>query len=512
MATINPDSIQISENPSKPGFSKDSRYGLIAIMLGMTICFSTLWRFPYQVASFGGMAFVIIYIVMLIFFVYPALTAEWGLGRFTNSGPEEAYDKLHLPKAVSYLLFFIVFAIGSYFIVWVGWIIEYAFKSLTDPALVQNGISSTSYFSSNVVNQPLMQLLFAGIVLLLIAPVLLKGSKSIERISSIVVPIFFCFIVGITLFIFIQPGILPSMVAFLSSFNMSQITPYTFVAALGQAFFSLCLGGTYMVLYSSYMKKSSKHDIPVNAGLTIIGNTLASLLSMFLVFGIIIYSSLGLSTFSSFGPGLLFSAIPEAFQSLPLPVFFRQILLFLFFSMFFLSAFLPMVAILEVLVVFVSKKLKIGRMKAFISLFLLLLVAAIPSVLSPLEGGFLYNLDIFVGAIGSVIGSIIAIYSFSWLITKKEVLKIVNLNSKIRLGNTWYFFTKYVSPFVMILVIAYALADTITGYFSLDKIPTTSYILYSVISFSIPLLVILVGILIFVSYYHDRKDVQKYKL
>ena len=87
----------MSDNNQNSAFLNNSRFNFVAIMLGMTVCFSTLWRFPYQVASFGGFAYIAFYLVMLIFFVYPALTAEWGLGRFTNSGPEKAYELLILP-------------------------------------------------------------------------------------------------------------------------------------------------------------------------------------------------------------------------------------------------------------------------------------------------------------------------------------------------------------------------------------------------------------------------------
>ena len=411
------DTIQ-SESSLNLTFTKDSRLTIILIMLGMTICFSTLWRFPYQVASFGGLGFIIIYLAMLIFFVYPALTAEWGLGRFTGSGAEDAYTNLNLPKSVSYVLFFIVFAIGSYFIIWVGWILEFTFRALTDPRLVDANTNSITYFSTNIVNQPGIQLIFAALVLILIAPALLIGTRAIERISSVLVPIFFVFIIGITSFVLLQPGILSETLTYLTAFNVNQITPFTFVAALGQAFFSLCLGGTYMVLYSSYMKRTEKHDIPINAGLTIIGNTIASILSMILVFGILIYSTIGLNNFEAFGPGLLFSAIPAAFQSLQVSVFVKQVLLALFFALFFFSAFLPMVAILEVLVVFFTKKFNFSRIKAYSLISFAMILAAIPSALSPLEGGFLYNLDIFVGAIGSVVGSIIALFTFGWVMSK----------------------------------------------------------------------------------------------
>ncbi len=494
-----------SNEPRLNQFTKNNRLNLILIMLGMTVCFSTLWRFPYQVASFGGVGFIIIYLVMLVLFVYPALTAEWGLGRFTGSGPEDAYTKLHLPKVVSYFLFLVVFAIGSYFIVWVGWILEFVVKAFTDKSLVSSNTSSIAYFTNKIVNEPGIQILFAGLVLVLIAPALLKGSKTIEKISLIIVPLFFVFLLGMTTFVIIQPGIINSLMEYFVSFNINQITPFTFVAALGQAFFSLCLGGTYMVLYSSYMKKTEKHDIPVNAGLTIIGNTIASLFSMLLVFGIIIYSTIGLGNFKAYGPGLLFSAIPEAFQTLQFSLLTNQLLLGLFFTMFFFSAFLPMVAILEVLVVFFTSKVKISRMKAYVVIAVAMILAAIPSALSPLEGGYLYNMDIFIGAIGSVVGSIIALFTFGWIINKKDALTTVNLHSKANLGDKWYFMTKYVAPFTMLFVILYALSDVIVGIFSLNAIPDSKFIFYPIIIALLPLVSAIVITTIFLIYYIDKK-------
>jgi NSS family neurotransmitter:Na+ symporter len=333
-------------------------------------------------------------------------------------------------------------------------------------------------------------------VLLLLSPTVLKGKNRIESISRIVVPIFFGFILFITSFIIIQPGIFSSIIDLLTKNSINtQVNSYTFIAALGQGFFSLCLGGTYMVLYASYMGKKENHDIPLNAGLTVIGNTFASLMSMILVFGIIVFS--GINNFTSFGPGLFFSVIPEAFQQIGINIVFRQILLMLFFTMFFLSAYLPMVAILEVLITFTVKKFNVSRKKAFILIAPTLLIAAIPSVLSPLEGGFLYNLDIFVGALGSVFGSIMALLAFGWFIRKKDVMEIVNENSssKLKFGEKWYFLTKYVTPFAIIFVILYALSDVIVGYFALNTIPENNYIFYSFIVEIAP--VIAISLLIF---------------
>ena len=137
-----------------------------------------------------------------------------------------------------------------------------------------------------------------------------------------------------------------------------------------------------MVLYGSYMQRTHNHDIPVNAGITIIGNTLASLISIILVIGIVIVSSIGFDNLASFGPGLFFGVIPEAFQALSssVGVLPAQILLSVFFLMFFFAAYLPMVAIFEVTTVYLVDNLHFSRKKAFSLIAIASLLCAIPSI------------------------------------------------------------------------------------------------------------------------------------
>ncbi|MFW9928827.1 MAG: sodium-dependent transporter [Candidatus Thorarchaeota archaeon] len=468
-------------------FTSKSRVGLISVMLGMTVCFSTLWRFPYQVANFGGAAFVLIYIILAALFVYPALTAEWGLGRFTGKGLEEAYSKVKLPggKYIAALLFGIVIMIGSYFVIWIGWILRYVFSSLTDSSLINPATNSNSYFDTNVAANAPIQLIFAVLVILLITPTLLGGTKIIEKISKAIVPLFYVLTVIITVLILSQPRVFSGTISFLTNIDIaSQVNSFTFLAALGQAFFSLCLGGTYMVLYASYMERKPTHNIPGNAILTIIGNTLASLIAVFLVIGVVIMS--GISTtnnLASFGPGLFFGVIPEAFQQISLTLGgpLASLLMTLFFVMFFFAAYLPMAAIITVTSTALERKYNIKRKFSFAIISIATLLLAIPSALSPLDGGFLYNLDIFVGAIGSVFGSIIAMIAFAWFVDKKTALQEINFGSRIKMGNLYYFTIKYLAPLFMSLVVLYALADVLIN---------SQYVLYKSIITVTPILVI----------------------
>ena len=214
-------------------FESDSKTSIVSIMLGMTVCFSTLWRFPYQTVNFGGGGFILIYLIIASLFVYPALTAEWGLGRLTGRGPDGAFKNVNFPgsKAVSIFLLGVVFAIGSYFAIWIGWIVRYAFSSLTDGNLAKSSTDSGSYFDDNVADNPLQQLFFAALVILLVAPIVVGGQKRIQSISNKIVPIFYTTIIIMTIIILSQPGVFGSTITYLTTVNTSDISSYTFITA-----------------------------------------------------------------------------------------------------------------------------------------------------------------------------------------------------------------------------------------------------------------------------------------
>lgn len=483
-------------------FESDSKTSIVSIMLGMTVCFSTLWRFPYQTVNFGGGGFILIYLIVALLFVYPALTAEWGLGRLTGRGPDGAYKNINMPasKGVSIFLLAVVFAIGSYFAIWIGWIVRYAFSSVFDSNLSNSSTVSASYFDNEVADNPLSQLFFAGLVILFVAPIVIGGQKRIQTFSNKIVPVFYLTIITMSAIILMQPGVFSDTLSYLTTVNTSEITSYTFITALGQAFFSLCLGGTFMVLYGSYMDRKKTHNIPINAGYTVFGNTLASIISVFLIIGIVNFANIE-GDLAQFGPGLFFGLIPEAFQAVDVNVNLIKFGMLVFFIMFFFAAYLPMTAIIEVQTVALVDQFGWSRRKSYSVVAAATLIFAIPSAVSPHSGGFLYNLDVFVGAMGLVIGSVIAIVAFTWYIPKETVLQEVNSESRFKLGNFWYAWTKYITPTFMIMVILYILSDVLSGVAGgLYGVEDNDYVLYQNVVDVTPVIlgfVIITSILLF---------------
>tara|TARA_B100001179_G_scaffold186696_1_gene142655 strand:- start:624 stop:878 length:255 start_codon:yes stop_codon:yes gene_type:complete len=81
--------------------------------------------------------------------------------------------------------------------------------------------------------------------------------------------------------------------------------------ALGQAFFTISLGGAAMLVYGSYLRRDA--DIPFSAVSTVIMDTLAALLSALVIIPAIFAYGFDLAA----GPPLLFIILPEIFSTMP---------------------------------------------------------------------------------------------------------------------------------------------------------------------------------------------------
>jgi len=61
-----------------------TKLGLILAMAGNAIGLGNFWRFPYQLASNGGGAFMIPYFFALFFLGIPVMWIEWTIGRLVD--------------------------------------------------------------------------------------------------------------------------------------------------------------------------------------------------------------------------------------------------------------------------------------------------------------------------------------------------------------------------------------------------------------------------------------------
>src|SRR5699024_4588106 len=106
--------------------------------------------------------------------------------------------------------------------------------------------------------------------------------------------------------------------------DFSNITAEAVLYALGQSFFSLAVGFSCMVTYSSYLKKDV--SLTSSAASVVSMNIFVSLLAGLAVFPVVF--ALGFEPAE--GPGLLFMVLPAAFGEIPFGAFFLTLFLILF--------------------------------------------------------------------------------------------------------------------------------------------------------------------------------------
>jgi NSS family neurotransmitter:Na+ symporter len=391
-----------------------SRTGVLLTMIGVAVGLGNVWRFPYMVGRNGGAAFVVVYVVVVAVVGIPALMTEWTLGRHTRRGPVGAFAAAGLPfgKAVGWFFFFVVAAATGYYAAVIGWVLYFALGSAVssiglslEPSAIlppEHGFDLRSFG---------LQAGGTATILLASAAVLSKGVRSgIERVSTIVTPLLF----GVLLLLIVRAVTLPGAWAgvewYVLKIAPGDIDAGVLLAALGQAIFSLALGGTFMVVYGSYLPPGQ--DLRSGAIWTAIGDTSAGLLAGLAIFPAVF--AFGLEPAA--GPALIFDTLPKVFQAMPWGSLFG----ILFFVGLLGVAWLSAIAALEVLVAGLADTRGLSRNKAiWITAGGVFLLSLPPTI----------NLELFVpwdltfGSGMQTLGALLAAVTVGWAMVRAEALR-----------------------------------------------------------------------------------------
>ena len=69
-----------------------SKWGFIMACIGSAVGMANIWRFPYMVASYGGMTFLLPYFIFVVLIGCSGVMEEFSLGRW-GGGPMAAFGK-----------------------------------------------------------------------------------------------------------------------------------------------------------------------------------------------------------------------------------------------------------------------------------------------------------------------------------------------------------------------------------------------------------------------------------
>lgn len=434
-----------------------SGHGFLLATIGSAIGLGNIWRFSYLAGENGGGVFILIYCLAVLFIALPVMLAEFSLGRAGGPDPTSAYPHISQRRATTLIGWIAVIgccAALAYYAVVAGWVARYFVVAVTggfrEPPAGGHAAAFAAFSS-----HPIRPVLWQGAIMVATAAVVAAGvNAGIERLCKVLMPGLAAIVVGLALYSLSLPGSGRAL-GFLFLPDWSALwRPQVYLAALGQAFFSLGVGYGTMLTYGAYAGPGQ--SLTRNALLAATADTLFALIAGVAVFGAVF--SFGLDPAS--GPSLAFVALPQVFGQMPGGGVFAGA----FFVLLLAAALTSAVGLLEVPVAALIERTGTSRRRASWLLAVFIFSLGVPAALGfgPLKSvmfagmGLLETYDTIVGEILLPV-SVLAVAVFTgWLWEPVHAARASGLTRQW--GGLWLGLLRYAVPVVILLLFTAALA------------------------------------------------------
>ena len=421
-----------------------SRWGFILASVGSAVGMANVWGFPNKLGSNGGGAFLLIYLFFVFVFSYVGLPAEFAIGRRAGTGTLGAYKNAWASRSEKLgkaggVLGWLPLAGSMCIAIGYAVIVSYVLKALTDSLLGVLMTTDTAEWFQSFSMVPYSVIPFHVIVVVGTLLTLFLGAHSIERTNKVMMPLFFV----IFLFLAIRVSFLPGAAEgyrfiFMPRWEMLK-NPLVWIWAMGQAFFSLSVTGSGMIVYGAYLPKDE--DVIEVSRNTAIFDTIAALVATL----VIIPACFSYQVDVGAGPSLLFVTLPSILQDIPLGRLFAVIL---YVAMIFAG-----VSSLQNMFEAVAESLlhkfpKLSRAAVLIILAVVCMGCGIGMEAISQWGPWMDLVSIYIIPIGATLGAV----SWFYVMKKEDLLEAINSGSKKKHGELWYAIGRYVYvPFALIL-------------------------------------------------------------
>lgn len=419
-----------------------SKAGFILACIGSAVGMGNIWMFPYRIGQFGGAAFLIPYILFIVLLGCTGLMGEFAFGRMTQSGPIGSFkNALETKDKKGGGLFGIIPVLGAFgiavgYAVVVGWFIKFLVGSISGEAL--KAIDSGAYFGA--IAGPFGSVMWHFLALLITALILLLGvSNGIEKVNKIMMPTFYILFLLLLVRVLMLDGAKDGInYLFVPKWEyLSQ--PKTWIYALGQAFFSLSIAGSGMIVYGSYLKRDI--DIPNAAKNTVVFDTLAALTAGLVIIPAVFAFNLDPTA----GPPLLFITLPSVFKLMP----FGRIFAIVFFISVLFASITSLMNLLEVPIEAIQSNLKLSRKLSVILVCFLAFIFGLFVESGDVLGKWMDFVSIYIIPLGAFIAAIM----FFWVIGIDKAKSEIETGSKKLLGSWFNPMAKYVYVFLTLIVL-----------------------------------------------------------
>lgn len=186
----------------------------------------------------------------------PALYAELSIGFVARANPIEALTRScprcpQIGKSLGLISIFAAIMMLGFYNILAGWMLAHTAGSIF--AFV--GWTEAHQFA--VQNSIPRNLVFCGFVVVLTASIILAGvQRGIEAWSKRLMPLLLLLLILLISYVLTLPGALQGLTQFLTPNMAVSAEPTLYLAAMGQAFFSLSVGVGGMMIYGSCLRKT----------------------------------------------------------------------------------------------------------------------------------------------------------------------------------------------------------------------------------------------------------------
>lgn len=450
----------MSENRESWG----SRIGFILSAAGFSIGLGNIWRFPYLVGTYGGGAFVIVYVAVCILIGAPLFIAELSIGRKTGLTPILAMRKLAGGKPTLWSLIGWVGCLAciilmSYYMVIIGWMLRYAVMSIKGTFTGVTPSDTKAMFDAFMHN-PVELGVYTLIVVLALGFTVARGvQKGVEKVCSWLLPLLGIMIIILAIrSLTMTPQVegaktaMDAMKWYLTP-DFSKITGAAVLAALGQSFFSIGIGIATAVVYGSYLQPDS--DIPQDCCFIISMDT-----GFALIAGVVIFPALfcyGMNVGS--GPSLLLETMPVIFGQMAGGTLWGT----MFFFLVAVAGFTSGIGYLEAPVASFAEYFKCSRKSMTWIVLTIMFVLGIPSILA--QNQFSHILikgmniadfaDYLSGNIMMPVDAIlVALYTaLVWKFENYQAESNIGAKGVLRVASWWKPLVSYLIPIVLLVIL-----------------------------------------------------------
>lgn len=415
-----------------------STVGFVLACVGSAVGMGNIWMFPYRLGQYGGAAFLIPYLIFIALFGLVGLSAEFALGRMAKTGTLGAYAycwKNKFGKYIGWLPLLGSLGIAIGYSVILGWVFRSIQGVLTNELLTNDIPAFFTNMTQSFSNVPCHFLVLFVTCLLLFT----SATNAIEKVNKVLMPAFFILFIILAIRVSLFNGAIEGYKFLFVPKWEYLLNKETWIMAMGQAFFSLSITGSGMIVYGAYLKGDV--DIPKASMQTAIFDTIAAMLAALAIMPAVF--SFGIDPVS--GPSLMFLTLPEVFKQMPLGNFFA---LFFFISVAF-AGITSLINMLEAVCESWQNRFHISRKKAVLLCGIITFIISVCIENGDIVGKWMDVVTIYIIPFAALLGAITIYYILGWNALKQELDK----GRKKPVGPTFKFLGKYVYVFLALIIL-----------------------------------------------------------